>query len=93
MFAVAPARRGDDRAGSSLDDMADLRREIEGAVEEIAYAAIGFAVLGIQRAQVARRQLGICDPLAFAAARWRAVANPTVQVEPDPGEGGDSSEP
>lgn len=72
--------------------MADLRREIEGAVEEIAYAAIGFAVLGIQRAQVARRQLGICDPLAFAAARWRAVVNPTVDAEPDPAAGGEPTE-
>lgn len=42
--------------------MDDLRREIERTVEELAYAAVGFAVLGFQRAQVTRRKVERCAP-------------------------------
>jgi hypothetical protein len=53
--------------------MDDLRREIEHAVEEIAYAAVGFAVLGFQRAQVARRRLERCGPVASWTDQLRNV--------------------
>jgi len=42
--------------------VADRRREIEQTAEELAYAAVGFAVLGFQRVQVARRQLEKTEP-------------------------------
>jgi len=55
-----------------LAHVADLRDDVENAAAELAYAAIGFAILGAQRAQVARRQLERCAAmrsLADVAAR------------------------
>ncbi|HUY30705.1 MAG TPA: hypothetical protein VMV02_06920 [Acidimicrobiales bacterium] len=46
--------------------MSDLRAELEGAMAELAYAAVGFAVLGVQRATVARRQLEGCAAVRVA---------------------------
>lgn len=47
--------------------MRDRRSDVEGALTELAYAAVGFAVLGIQRAQVARRRIEAIGPVRLAA--------------------------
>ncbi len=58
----------------------DLRKEIEHTAEELAYAAVGFAVLGFQRAQVARRQLGRCDPVTVLTDPLTRLAEQVRQV-------------
>jgi len=70
--------------------MADIRREIGHTVEELAYAAVGFAVLGFQRAQVARRSLERCDPVAAFSTHLRSVFSASSDGEREkPDEHGD----
>jgi hypothetical protein len=60
----------------------DLRGDLGRALEEIAYVAVGFAILGVQRAQVARRELERCVPGAVADRVARAVARVVGGGEP-----------
>jgi hypothetical protein len=58
----------------------DLRSGVERVAEDVAYTAIGLAVLGFQRAQVARRQLERALPVSGALERLRSLLSP--QPEP-----------
>jgi hypothetical protein len=51
----------------------DLRHEIGHVAEEVAYTAVGFAVLGFQRAQVVRRKIERLGPVASLSDQLRGV--------------------
>ncbi len=52
-----------------------MRREIGRAAEELAYALVGFAVLGVQRAQVVRRQIERCDAVERASGCLQSLVD------------------
>ncbi len=60
--------------------MEDLRSDVGRVVEDAAYTVVGLAVLGLQRAQVARRRLERARPVAEALGRLRSLLAP--QPEP-----------
>ena len=58
--------------------MDDGRNELGRLLEEAGYAAVGFAVLGVQRAQVVRRQLERCSAATTTSACLRSLVDRLV---------------
>lgn len=73
--------------------MDDLRRELAHAAEDLAYTAVGFAVLGFQRVQVARRDLERRAPVVAWTEQVRAAMSGREPDPRPPGDGADREEP
>ncbi|MDA8291983.1 MAG: hypothetical protein M0Z33_09945 [Actinomycetota bacterium] len=62
------------------------REDLEKALAEAAYAAVGFAILGVQRAQVARRAVERLPPVrAAVSAASRVVSEARDALLRSPG--------